>query len=274
MKSLLTSQSAGTSDEAGAQIPAIQFRNLSHFVLYQARLIYSWAYPTLLLITIGITLLLIRQYQPDARYYFYGTFEFLFPLVAGFLFVPLILKEQQQRTLILSSITRCSLPLLFTIRLMLVVLFLIALVVTLGLLLHLSPPTPADWFSPPDAALERDLAVWHANFMGGPNGVLAILLTLLAPTCLLGGFGAMLAHLTADTRNGYLAIFAVWMFNRAAGMTLDTHPLLHNFYLFVRFYGTGDWFLPKLTQLSAGAGFFLLAWLLIHKSERLLRASQ
>ncbi|MCS6911408.1 MAG: hypothetical protein NZM11_12705, partial [Anaerolineales bacterium] len=77
----------------------------------------------------------------------------------------------------------------------------------------------------------------------------------------------------ADARAGYLAIFAMWMLNRAIGVTLDTHPLLHNFYLFVRSSGTGDWLLPKLIQLSAGIGFLVLAWLLIHKSERLLRAS-
>lgn len=273
MKSLLTSQTARTSDKAGAQFPAIQFRNLSHLVLYQARLIYSWAYPVLLLVVIGITLLLIRQYQPDARYLFYGILEIFFPLATGFLFVPLILKEQQQRTLILIGVTRYSLPFLFIVRLMLVALFLITLVVTLGLLLHLSPPIPADWIFPPDAALGRDLAVWPANLMGGPDGIVAILLTLLAPTFLLGGSGTMLAHLTADTRSGYLAIFTVWMLNRTINVTLNAHPLLHNFYLFVRFEGTGDWLLPKLTQLSTGVGFFVLAWLLIHKLERLLRAS-
>lgn len=141
------------------------------------------------------------------------------------------------------------------------------------MLLHLSPPTP-DWIlSPPDIELGRDLGVWPAHLSGGPNGIIAVLLTLSAPTFLLAGIGSALAHLTADVRTGYLAIFAMWMLNRAIGVTLDTHPLLHNFYLFVRSSGTGDWLLPKLIQLSAGIGFFILAWLLIHKPERLLQAS-
>lgn len=273
MKSLPASQTARTAREADAQLPAIRLQRSAHLILYQVRLIYSWAYPVLLLITIGAALLLIRQYQPEARRFFYVGFEVFLPLAASFLFVPLILREQQQRTLALVSVTQCSLPFLFIIRLVLNILFLAALVVTLGLLLHLSPPTP-DWISsPPDAELERDLSVWPVRLAGGPNGIIAVLLTLLAPTFLLAGIGAALAHLTADARVGYLAIFAVWFLNRVAGVVLDTHPLLHNFYLFVRSSGTGDWLLPKLTQLSSGIGLLLLAWLLLRKPERLLRAS-
>lgn len=273
MKRLLASQAIRTSDEEDAQFSPMQFRHLSHFVLYQVRLIYSWTYSVLLLTSTGIMLLLIQQYQPEARYYFYGIFEFFFPLAAGFFFVSLILKEQQQRTLVLIGATRYSLSLLFIVRLMLVILFFTTFVLTLSLLLHLSPPIPADWIYSPDSTLGRDLDVWPANFMGGPDGAAAILLTLLAPTFLLGGFGTLLGHLAADARAGYLAIFAVWMLNRSINETLKAHPLLHNFYLFVRSDGTGDWLLPKIAQLSAGVIFFVLAWLLLHKLERLLRAS-
>lgn len=273
MKSLPASQTVRTAHKAGAQLPVIRLQRLAHLVWYQIRLIYFWAYPVLLLVAIGTTLLLIRQYQPEARRSFYLIFEALLPLATSFLFVPLILREQQQRTLVLVSVTQCSLPFLFIIRLVLITLFLATLVITIGLLLHLSPPSP-DWISsPPDAGLKRDLAVWPARLAGGPNGIVAIMLTLSAPTFLLAGIGAALAHLTADARVGYLAIFAVWMLNRAIGETLDTQPLLHNFYLFVRSSGTGDWLLPKLIQLSSGFGLLILAWLLLHKPERLLRAS-
>lgn len=273
MKSSSASQAFRTAHEADTQLPAIRLRCSIHLVLYQMRLIYFWAYPVLLLVTIGTALLLIRQYQPEARRSFYLIFEVLLPLAISFLFVPLILREQQKRTLALVSVTQYSLPFLFVIRLLLVASFLATLSVILALLLHLSPPTP-DWiFSPLDAELGRDLGVWPAQLAGGPDGIIAILLTLSAPTILLAGIGTTLAHLTADARAGYLAIFAMWMLNRAIGVTLDTHPLLHNFYLFVRSSGTGDWLLPKLIQLSAGIGFLVLAWLLIHKSERLLRAS-
>jgi hypothetical protein len=115
--------------------------------------------------------------------------------------------------------------------------------------------------------------VWTEHFLGGPNGILAVLLTLGAPTMLLAGLGLALAHLTADVRVGYLAIFALWMFNRAAGITLDAHPLLHYIYLFARSEGTGNWIIPKQVQLALGAGFLALGWLLLYRPEHLLHES-
>ncbi|MDW8213053.1 MAG: hypothetical protein RMJ55_05830 [Roseiflexaceae bacterium] len=245
------------------------------FILYQIRLVCSWAYPVLLLVGAGTTLLLARQYQPDALRSFYQIFETLLPLAASFLFVPLILIEQQRRTLALVSVTQCSLPLLFAVRLLFVLLFLALVYVILALLIRLAPPVP-EWMAlPPDPASvhERDLKVWPASRAGGPHGILAVVLTLGAPTALLGGIGVALAHATADARTGYLAIFVVWMLNRTTGVTLDEHPLLRSIFLFVRSGGTGDWLTPKLIQLGIGIGLFVLAWFLTHRSERLLRAS-
>lgn len=271
MKSPVESQMAKTTSQAKTQLLTIRQQPLVDLVLYQARLIYFWAYPVILVVTIGTTLLLIRQYQPEARGSFYTIFEVLFPLASSFLFVPLILREKQQRTLALVSVTQCSLPLVFLVRLTLITSFLAILVVILGLLLALSPPTP-DWMlPPPDIELERDLAVWPISLAGGPNGIVAILLTILAPTFFLAGIGCVSAHWTTDARVGYLVIFVLWVLNRSFGFTLDTHPLWHSFYLFVRSTGTGDWLLPKLTQLSSGFGLLILAWLLLYKQERLLR---
>lgn len=245
------------------------------FILYQIRLVSSWAHPALLLVGGGTTLLLARQYQPDALRSFYQIFETLLPLAASFLFVPLILIEQQRRTLAVVSVTQCSLPLLFVVRLLFVLFFLVLVYVILALLIRLAPPVP-EWMAlPPDLASvhERELKVWPASLAGGPHGIVAVMLTLGAPTALLGGVGVALAHATADVRTGYLAIFAVWMLNRATGVTLDTHPLLRSFFLFVRSGGDGDWLMPKLIQLGIGIGLFVLAWFLVHRPERLLRAS-
>lgn len=238
---------------------------------YQARLIYFWAHPALLLITTGVALLLIRQYQPEAHRSFYVIFETLFPLAASSLFIPLILREQRQRTLALVSVTQYSLPFLFTFRLLLTILFLVGLTGILGLVLQWSPPLPESVVPLPNLAAERDLAIWPAESLGGPNGVIAILLTLGAPTLLLAGIGTTFGHLTADARVGYLAIFALWMFNRAAGITLDAHALFRNIYLFVRSGGESDWLAPKLVQLILGIVFLAFNWLIVNKPERLLR---
>lgn len=116
MKNFPASQTVRTAHETDAQLPTIRLKHWAYIGWYQVRLIYSWAYPVLLLVPLGIALLLIRQYQPEARRSFYLIFEFLLPLAVSFLFVPLILREQQQRTLALVSVTQCPLPFLFVIR--------------------------------------------------------------------------------------------------------------------------------------------------------------
>ena len=273
MKTILAFRTVETSPDRRGSVREFvaKLRHVSQFTLYQARLIYFWAHPILVLLTVIVTLLLAQQYQAEARRSFYLVFETLFPPLAGLLFVPLVLREQQQRTMAFIGTTQCSLQALFSVRLLLAVLFLSGLMLIAGLSLQFALPAPQSGSPFPNPATERDLTVWPAEYLGGPNGALAILLTVGAPTLLLGGIGTTMAHVAADARVGYLTTFALWMFNRAAGITLDTHPTLHHIYLFVRSSGTGDWLTPKLAQLALGIGFLILSWLLLYKPERFLQ---
>lgn len=241
--------------------------------LFQLRLIIFWGYVVLPVVAGGVVLLLTKEGRPTSYQSFYGIFEVLFPFASGFFFVPLVMREQEQQTLVLIGVTQCSLPLLFALRLLLITFFLTMLVAILVLILQLSPPLPDSLSIFQDPQIERDLNVWSPDLLGGPNGILAVLLTLGAPTFFLAGIGTAMAHLTADARVGYLAVFAVWMFNRAVGLTLDAHPLFRYIYLFTRSGGSGDWLMPKVVQLALGIGLFFVSWLLLHRLEHFLRES-
>lgn len=262
---------AMSEGDTGAGTFRLIFQRVLYLTLSQVRMIAFWGHVALVVVTIGAVLLLTREGQPASYQYFYDIFEVLFPLAAGFLFVPLVLVEQHQRTLALIGVTQCSLPFLFALRLLLTVLFFTILITVLVFMLRLSPSLPDSLGIFQDPQIERDLRVWPADLLGGPDGIPAVLLTLGAPIFLLAGIGTAIAHLAADTRVGYLAIFAVWLFNRAAGLTLDTHPLFRYVYLFTRSGGTGDWLMAKLAQLVLGTGLLFLSWLLLHKLEPLLR---
>ena len=188
--------------------------------------------------SLGVVLLIIGEGQPEVYKSFYEVFEVLFPFVSGFFFVPLILTEQHKRTLPLVGVTQCSLPLLYTLRFLLTISFQIALIVMLSLLLKLSPiqsePLPVEIVR--NSWVLVDQSSWPSDFLGGPNGIPAILLTLMAPTLLLAGVGTSLAHWIADARVGNLVIFALWMFNRAASITLAKHPLLRYILLLYPLY--------------------------------------
>jgi len=260
---------------AARKMPAFSrmLRDRVKFGLYQGRLIYSRTYPVLILLSVPIMLLIVQQYQPDARRLFYSVFEVIFPLIGSFLFVPLLLKEQQQRTLVLTGVTQCPLWFIFFVRLALSCMFLLAFLTLLGVSLQFSPPLPKDnsLFFNGNATEIHALTVWPADLFGGPNGILAVILTVAAPVLLLGGWGTLFAHLAADVRVGYLMSFALWMVNRTAGLTLDRHVYLRYVYLFVRSAGAGDWLMPKLLQVVLGFGLFFLSGLILHKVERLLR---
>lgn len=251
--------------------PIAHLQRHGQFIWYQVRLVCFWAHPILLLISAGTALGLAQQVQPAAWDSFFSIFEVAFPLAASVLFLPLLLREQQRRTLPLVGATQCSLGYLYFVRLILTALFLTALTAMLWMLLQLAPRIP-DWATAlPNPKLSRDLAVWPATLWGGPNGLASVLLTLAGPVALLAGTATILAHLTADVRVGYLVIFALWMFNRAAGTTLDSHPILHNLYLFVRSGGNSEWLTPKLIQLTIGTAGFVLTLPLIKTPERILR---
>jgi len=242
------------------------------FSFYQGRLIYFWGYPALLLATLFIMLFIVQQYQPDARRLFYSIFETIFPLISSFFFVPLMLKEQQQRTLALISVSQFSLTRIFIFRLTLNCMFLFIFLLLLGICLQFAPVLPMNSAMFLENAAEiRDLTIWPSDILGGPNGVFAVMLTVGAPALLLSGWGTFFAHLSADVRVGYLMSFVLWMLNRIAGLTLDQHAYLHYVYLFVRSGGIGNWVIPKLLQIILASSLFFLSSLILVKIEWLLR---
>ncbi len=271
MKSSPNSSMDASSDKDTGAGAFYILQRVFYLALYQVRLIGFWGHVVLPVVAIGAVLLLIREGQPTSYQLFYDAFEVLFPFVSGFFFVPLVLREQEQQTLALIGTTQSPLPFLFILRLLLTVLFQTVLVTILALILQLSPPIPKTFgvlFGP---QIERDLSVWPADFLGGPDGVSAVLFTIGAPTLFLAGIGTALAHLTADARVGYLAVFAVWMISRVAGLTLDKHPLFRYIYLFTRSGGTGDWFGPKIVQMALGMSLLFVSGLLLRRLEHFLR---
>ena len=244
-------------------------RQLLSLMGYQVRMIYSWGHTASIIISIGAALLISQQIEPDAYRNFYGIFEPLFPLMMTYLFTNLILKEQHQRTLSLSSVTQFSLPFIFSVRLLLTMLFTTSLIVIMALVIKASLPTPADYTFPLDPSMAS--RHWIEYFPGSANDVPAILLTFGSPILLLAGIGTALAHLTADIRIGNFTVFSFWFLNRSIGLTLDAHPLFQYVYLFARSVGSNDWVTPKIFQLFLGIAFLALSWSLLQKPERLLR---
>jgi len=272
MKAIPVSRTAhAETDEDAANRIFWTLRHIFHLALFQLRLMFFWGYILLPVVAIGGALLLIREGYPASHQFFYGFFEWFIPLMSGFLLVPLVMREQEQRTLVLIGITQCSLARLFAFRLLLMTLFLTMLIAILAFTLQLSPPLPHRPGIFANPITERDLDVWPSDLLGGPHGFPAVWLTLLAPTLFLAGIGTALAHLTADVRVGYLAIFSVWMLNRIADVPLDKHPLLRYIFLFVRSGVRGEWLMPKLVQLALGIGLFLLSGLLLYRLEHFLR---
>ncbi|MBI5824316.1 MAG: hypothetical protein HZB18_09835 [Chloroflexi bacterium] len=232
-------------------------------------MVYSWGHTASMIIFIGVALLLSRQIKPDAYRNFYHILEPLFPLMMTYLFTNIILKEQHQRTLALSSVTQFSLPFIFSIRLLLTILFTVSLIVIMALIINTSPPPPADYTFPLDPSMLSNH--WAEYFPGDSNDVPAILLTFGPPILLLAGIGTTLAHITADIRTGNFVVFCIWFLNRSIGLTLDSHPLFQYVYFFARSVGTNEWIAPKIFQLFLGIAFLAWSWLLLHKPERLLR---
>ncbi|MEK6752989.1 MAG: hypothetical protein AABZ00_12085 [Chloroflexota bacterium] len=236
---------------------------------YQVRMIYSWGHIASIIISIGAALLMALQIKPDAYRNFYHILEPLFPLMMTFLFTNLMLKEQHQRTLALSSVTQYSLPFIFGIRLLLTALFTAILIVIMALIIKTSPPPTTDFTFPLDPSTLPNH--WADYFPGDPNDIPAILLTFGSPILLLAGIGTALAHLTADVHIGNFTVFCFWFLNRSIGLTLDAHPLFQHVYLFARSVGSNDWVTPKIFQLFLGIAFLTLNWLLLQKSDHLLR---
>lgn len=239
-------------------------------LFYQARMVYSWWHALLFLGSVGVVLTLVQKGRSTAFRNYYDIFEVVFPLVASFFLTDQILREQRQRTLVFIGVTRFSLPYLYLLRVFLILLFLVGTIAVSSLMLHLLPVDQSPAYSLLPGNDIYPLGGWPAQILKDPNGTIAVLLTLFAPLSFLAGLGVFLAHLFADVRVGNLVVFALWMFNRAAGLTLDAHPIFQYIYLFARSEGTNDWFVPKLVQLALGVGFFLLSGLVLTRPERLL----
>lgn len=250
----------------------IKDRRSFHFIFLQMRLVASWGHLALWLLGSGLALILRWRGAPDDYLAFHQALEVLLPLVAGFFFIPLILREQEQRTLPLIGVTQCAVPLLFVVRVGITILYMTIFIGGIALVARI----PDSYAPSPGTLLAHQMAldrkVWPTGFLGGPYGLLAMLLSHGAPVLFLAGLGLASAHLAADARVGYVVMFSVWMFNRAAGRTLSAHPLWRYVYLFVRFEeGGGLWLVPKLVQLVLGIGLLVLSWLLLFRLEHFLR---
>ncbi len=190
------------------ELQNIRTRKFDGFVLLiinEARLLYTWVHLLLLLAALGGAGLLSQHDQLQIWESFYAILEPLFPVLAIPCFVPLILKEQHKRTLILIGPTQTSLRTLFSIRVVLSLIFFLGLIVCLTIGIQ---------FAPPFTAIRAQ--VRSTSLFVGPNGIIAVLYTLGAPVLFLCGIGTVSAHLTCDARVGYLTAFAFWMFNRLA----------------------------------------------------------
>jgi len=252
-----------------------EFRLTPHFVFLQMRLVVSWGHLALLLLGLGLALILRWRGDPEDYLAFHQALEVLLPLVAGFFFVPLILREKEQHTLPLIGVTQCAVPFLFVVRVGITILYMAIFIGGIALVARI----PGSYAPSPGSLLAHQMAldreVWPTGFLGGPYGLPAMLLSHGAPVLFLAGLGLASAHLAADARVGYVVMFSVWMFNRAAGRTLSAHPLWRYVYLFVRFEeGGGLWLAPKLVQLALGIGLLVLSWLLLFRLEHFLRKGE
>ncbi len=242
------------------------------FLGYEMRLAIRAGHWVLLILSLGVAILLSQDNALSAWRWFYEL-EVIFPPLGAALCVPLLLREQQQRTLALIGTTQVSLVALFAVRLAIMLVFCIMLISVAWAGAKLSSLPAFGEFTFPTTA---DVRLWQALGLGDPNGWWAALFTIGAPTLILAGVGVVAAHLTGDMRVGYLALFTYWAISRFHfEMLLD--PLQRNFYLFVRqvllTYNSADldWITPKLIQLTLGLGLLAIGAIRARHVELFLR---
>lgn len=221
---------------------------------YQARLTFSWGHILFFLLSGILEYIQILENTDLAYQSFYKIFEIFFPLIASFLFVNQILKEQEQHTLTIIGTTGVSLQVLFIVRVILLGGYLTTMLLVYSILLQQLATGPV-------ALGATSVANAFAN----------VFFTLGAPTLFLAGIGTLAGHISADSRVGYMLQFALWMYNRAAGLTINAHPFWRMFFLFPRSRESGDWIGPKVFQLILGLIFLTVSWNLAKNPEQFLK---
>ncbi len=243
-------------------------RALSWLIWIEARLVWSWLHALIWGGAVVGSVFWARDPAEVAWPRLYNIAEPLYPLLSGATFVALVMADKNRRTLPLIAATLTSVDQAFARRFVLNLLYCIGAAVLAWALLQLAPSgVPPEI---PDSADPTQRPAWLVDQVGGPNGLVAVLMTLAAPALFLGALGTCVAHGLGDVRAGYLTIFALWMLSRLAGLQLDASATWWFLHLTARSAGSGDWMLTKFTQLGlAAVGFGLATWLLV-RPERLL----
>lgn len=215
-------------------------------VLYQVRLLVSWFY----LIPVGVIVLghfyLASQASTtEARWLdLVRLVEIGFPPVGALLVTPLILIEQEERTISLIGATPTSLLRLFGLRFLLVYLYLTMLMAVL-LFLNRSLLASGSW--------------------------LKLALGVAGPTLFLGMLGAFVAHWVVDSRVGYIVSIGYWLLN-VLFPEWATNPGLRYVYLFSVFSEANPqgWQTNQFVLLSMAAVLFWGNLWLLNKAERFI----
>jgi hypothetical protein len=240
-------------------------------IRYQLQLLYSPFYLVVLLISAVFAVMIAQQPQQRTWLSFYSLAEPLAPLLASFFFVPLILREKQQRMVAIIGPAKIFLQRLFPIRALLMFVFWALVMAILGLGLHTAPVDDSDLWE--DFA-ERD-SVWPTA-LGGPHSVGAVMYTLIPPMVMLAGIGLAVGHITANSQVAYMVIFVVWMISQTATNMVE-HPILRNFYLFARSIlwinpdGQHNWVSIKFFQFFFGMACFAISHIALSRTERFLK---
>jgi hypothetical protein len=249
-----------------------RLRRVLIFLSYELRLAFGVGHLALL----GLALLAafgLSQTSALGVWRWFYDLEVILPPLGAALCVPLLLREQQQRTLALIGTTQVSLSALFVLRAVIMLTF-CALLISIVWLGATLAPMPA--FGSFTFSSSADAKLWEGLGLGDPNSWWSALFTVGAPTLILAGVGVAFAHLTGDARLGYLALFTYWAISRFNyEMLLD--PVQRNFYLFVRqallAYDSADldWVTPKLIQMTLGLGLLAIAAVRARHVELFLR---
>ena len=224
----------------------IEVQSRLTMLLYQCRLLFSWAYlvPAGIVLYVGLRLT-SRSNSPQLTWInLVLLLEMAFPPISALLLTPVIAEEREQRTLSIIGATATPLVHIFITRFLLVQLYIAAMIATVILLGYQSRP------------ILDMVKLW---------------LIAISPTLFLGLMGAAVAHLTASSLVGYVVSIGYWMLNLAF-RELARQPILRYVYLFSASYTYNEktWQSNKLALLTLAGCMFLLNLLLLQKPEKML----
>ncbi|NKQ35884.1 MAG: hypothetical protein HF973_09750 [Chloroflexi bacterium] len=238
-------------------------------VFYQAKFAFE---PTYVYVALNTGILLLALYLSKQTYLtahdmFYGFGEALFPPLAAALFVPLILRDRESGVLPLEFMGNFSLSTLYTVRVLLVAAQI--LIILLALLIGFAAVSINEQQILAGLVNDvRPIPGWARQWLYPNSSCLVKLFILVTPVIFLGGIGSFFAHWALDARAGYLIIFVIWLFTRAAE-ALESYPVLRLINVSVYVYGRGDWVTPKIVQLCTGIFLFALSARLLRRNENL-----